>query len=57
MSITLLGTFTQTSLRVIFVYLLAPRIGIQGVAYACAVGWSVMLMVEIPYYFWFMRDK
>ncbi|MGN0372642.1 MAG: MATE family efflux transporter [Enterocloster sp.] len=57
MSITLLGTFTQTSLRVIFVYLLAPRIGMQGVAYACAVGWSVMLMVEIPYYFWYMRDK
>ena len=57
MSITLLGTFVQTSLRVVFVYLLAPVMGMQGVAYACAVGWSVMLLVEIPYYFWFMRGK
>ena len=57
MSITLLGTFIQTSLRVIFVYALVGRIGMQGVAYACAIGWSVMLLVEVPYYFWFMRDK
>ena len=57
MSITLLGTFIQTSLRVIFVYLLTPRIGLPGVAYACAIGWSFMLLVEIPYYFWFMRKQ
>lgn len=57
MSVTLLGTFVQTSLRVVFVYLLTPRIGLSGVAYACAVGWSVMLLVEVPYYFWFMKDK
>ncbi len=57
MSITLLGTFVQTSLRVVFVYLLTPRIGMTGVAFACAVGWSVMLLVEIPYYFWFMRGR
>ena len=57
MSVTLLGTFIQTSLRVIFVYLLTPRMGMQGVAYACAVGWSFMLLAEVPYYFWFMRDK
>ena len=25
--------------------------GIYGVAIACACGWSVMLLVEIPYYF------
>lgn len=49
MSITLLGTFIQTSLRVIFVYLLVPRIGINGVAIACAIGWSAMLLIEIPY--------
>ncbi len=49
MSITLLGTLTQTSLRVIFVYLLVPRIGMNGVAIACAVGWSAMLLLEIPY--------
>lgn len=55
MSITLIGTFTQTSLRVLFVYLLAPRMGMQGAAYACAVGWSVMLLVEVPYYTWYMK--
>lgn len=57
MSVTLLGTFVQTSLRVLFVYLLTPGIGLMGVAYACAIGWSVMLLVEVPYYFWFMKDK
>lgn len=49
MKMTLLGTFIQTSLRVIFVYILVPRIGLNGVALACALGWSAMLMVEIPY--------
>lgn len=57
MKITLLGTVIQTSLRVIFVYLLTPSMGINGVAYACAVGWSVMLLVEVPYYLWYIRKK
>ena len=57
MSITLLGTFTQTSIRVIFVYLLTPRRGMQGAAWACAVGWSMMLLLEVPYYVWFMRRR
>ena len=57
MSITLLGTFTQTSIRVIFVYLLTPRMGMQGAAWACAVGWSMMLLLEVPYYVWFMRRR
>ena len=35
----------------------ADRIGLPGVAYACAIGWSFMLLVEIPYYFWFMRKQ
>ncbi len=51
MKMTLLCTFIQTSLRVIFVYLLAPRYGIIGIPFACAIGWSVMLMVEVPCYF------
>lgn len=50
MKMTLLGTFIQTSLRVLFTWLLAPRMGIYGVAFACAIGWSVMLLVEVPYY-------
>ena len=48
---TLLGTFIQTSLRVIFVYILVPKMGLKGVAFACAIGWTMMLAVEIPYYF------
>lgn len=51
MKMTLLGTFIQTSLRVVFVYILVPKMGLKGVAFACAIGWSMMLAVEIPYYF------
>lgn len=51
MRITLLCTFIQTSLRVAFTYLLAPTMGIVGVAFACAAGWSAMLLFEVPYYF------
>lgn len=51
MKMTLLGTFIQTALRVLFTWILAPKMGIYGVAIACACGWSVMLLVEIPYYF------
>lgn len=46
--ITLLGTFIQTSLRVITTIILAPIMGIGGIAYACAIGWVVMLLVEVP---------
>lgn len=55
MKMTLLGTFIQTSLRVIATWILAPRVGIYGVAFACAIGWSVMLLVEIPYYFYYRK--
>ena len=48
LKITLLGTFIQTSVRVITTYLLAPKFGISGIAYACVLGWSLMLVVEIP---------
>ena len=48
MKITFLGTLIQTSLRVIFTWILAPRFGILGIAFACAIGWSVMLLVEVP---------
>ena len=55
MKMTLLGTFIQASLRAVFVYALTPTMGLNGVAYACAIGWIVMLMVEIPYYFYYNR--
>ena len=57
MQITLIGTFIQTSLRVIFTFVLVPHLGIYGISFACAVGWSFMLLYEIPYYFWYMKKK
>lgn len=57
MNMTLLGTAIQTGLRVIFVYLLTPYLGILGVAFACVIGWSAMLLVEVPYYFYYMKKQ
>ncbi len=51
MKTTLLGTIVQTSLRVAFTVLLAPRAGLPGIAFACAAGWCAMLAFEVPYYF------
>ena len=48
LKITLCGTFIQTSIRVIATYLLAPSMGIRGIAIACAAGWTMMLLWEIP---------
>ena len=48
---TMLGTFIQASIRTVGVYLLTPSLGISGIAYACAIGWSAMLLFEVPYYF------
>ena len=55
LKMTLLGTFIQTGIRVAVSWLLAPWLGILGVAFACAAGWSAMLLVEAPYYFLFWR--
>ena len=49
MKMTLYGTITQISFRVLFVYLLAPSLGVTGVAFASAIGWSFMLLLEIPF--------
>lgn len=48
LKLTLLGTFIQTSLRVVVTVLLAESLGIIGIAFGCMVGWSVMLLVEVP---------
>lgn len=45
---TLHCTILQTTLRVIFTYLLTPVMGIRGIAFACAIGWIVMIGYEIP---------
>lgn len=55
MNVTLLCTFIQTSLRVIFTFLLVPHMGIYGVCFACAIGWSAMLLYEVPYYFYYKK--
>ena len=51
MKLTLLCTFIQTSIRVIFTFILVPHYGIHAIAYACAAGWIAMLLFEVPYYF------
>lgn len=48
LKVTLCGTFIQTSIRVIATYLLAPSMGIRGIAFACVAGWTMMLVWEIP---------
>lgn len=49
MRITLIGTLTQASLRVLFVYLLLPHMGMKGIAYAATIGWVFMIALQIPY--------
>lgn len=38
------NTFIQASLRTISTFILAPRYGISGIAFSCAIGWAVMLI-------------
>lgn len=57
MKITLISTIIQISVRVVFVYILVPAIGMTGVAYASLIGWVCMLAAEVPYYFVFMKKQ
>lgn len=50
MKITLISTCIQIALRTIFVYILVPRTGMNGAAYACAIGWSIMILYQICMY-------
>lgn len=45
---TLRCTLLQTTLRVICTYLLTPSIGIRGIAFGCIIGWTAMMIYEIP---------
>ena len=49
MTVSLLGTLTQISVRVIVTLLAVPRMGIPGVGLACVAGWSAMLLWQVPY--------
>jgi putative MATE family efflux protein len=57
MKITLISTIIQISFRVLFVYALVPRMGMAGVAYASLIGWILMLVYEVPYYFRYKRKN
>lgn len=57
MTTTLIGTCMQAGLRAAAAAVLAPRVGLQGIAFACAFGWCVMLAFEVPYYFWTCKKK
>ena len=48
MTVSLLGTLTQISVRVIVTLLAVPQMGIPGVGLACVAGWSAMLLWQIP---------
>ncbi len=51
MKTTMAATFLQASTRTVCTCLLAPKMGITGIAFSCAIGWSLMLLFEVPWYF------
>lgn len=55
MKITLICTAIQASMRVVFVYILIPYLGILSVAVASSIGWILMLLVEVPLYFHYKK--
>ena len=57
MKATLAGTAIQIFVRAAFVYILVPRMGMTGAAYACMAGWTLMLLYEVPYYFYCKKYK
>ena len=50
MKTTLAGTFIQISVRTLVVFALVPRVGLTGAAWACAAGWSLMLVYAFVRY-------
>lgn len=57
MKITVFATTTQMITRVLFSYLLAPKMGVVGVAWACFAGWCAMLLFEVPILIFNWRKK
>ena len=47
---TVIGTFLQATTRAVCAAIHAPKFGIVGIAFSCAIGWSLMLLFEVPYY-------
>ncbi len=57
MTVTLVCTILQISIRALVIFFLVPRIGLTGAAWACMAGWGTMLAVEAPYYFWCKKHR
>ena len=58
LNINFYSTFIQMIGRVSMAYVLVPRLGVFGIALSCFIGWVVMLLYEVPYYFWYRsREK
>lgn len=56
LKVTLISTFLQIAGRVVFSYLLAPRLGIVGIALSCLAGWIIMLAYEVPVCIKYMKS-
>ena len=54
---TVLGTFVQATTRAVCTMVLAPKFGIAGIAFSCVIGWSLMLLFEVPYYWITCRKR
>ena len=57
MTITLISTIIQISVRVIGVYFLVGQLGILSAAWASVIGWTCMLLAEVPYYFYYKKHQ
>ena len=57
MTMTLICTVIQISVRTIMVFLLVPNIGIRGEAWGSALGWIIMSVFEYGYYFTVQQRK
>lgn len=57
MNVCLISTFVQIVARVAAAAILIPRLGMQGAAYCCFFGWTVMLLYEVPYYIIHRKTK
>lgn len=56
LKVTLMSTLFQIIGRVAFAYLLAPKLGIVGIALSCLAGWIIMLSYEVPICIKYMRS-
>ncbi len=57
MSVTLIATLIQISIRVVVVILFVPSAGLPAVAWASLTGWSCMLIAQISYIIWLNHRK